>query len=61
MYKIAYRLYPETLCQWFSFKYSSYSFRRTLMKFESCKFLTNFKRSLQYRGVKEWNEIPDEI
>ena len=62
MYKIAHRLYPETLCQRFSFKYSSYNFRRNLMKFESCRFLTNFKRrSLQYRGVKEWNEIPDEI
>ena len=62
MYKIAHRLYPEALCQRFQFKYSTYNFRRTLMKFESCKFLTNFKRrSLQYRGVKEWNEIPDYI
>ena len=62
MYKLAHRLYPEALCQRFQFKHSSYNFRRTLMKFESCKFRTNFKRrSLQYRGVKEWNEIPDEI
>ena len=61
MYKIAHGLLPENTCNQFSFNPTTYNLRRSYLKLKLPVIKNNYKkRSLQYRGAKQWNALSDD-